>query len=208
MLVEPKRVIEWLRDPKNHEPITAVFTIGIFLATAVYAVFAIFQWSAMRESNIQTGKIFVAENRPWLSFEAESNPDAQGRVLVKMTNTGKTPATHATDVDIRTRVATGEKEIKEFWAKWDKEVIPKGQNPTDIIGPANVRHFTSTPDGIYAPAGVNSQQLIVVYGRVDYSGAYAEEEHYLTEFCLVYVPQRQNPFNVPWSSCTAHNDMK
>ena len=43
------RSVAWLS--KNHNAVTAVSTGFIFVATATYALFAIFQWIAMRESN-------------------------------------------------------------------------------------------------------------------------------------------------------------
>src|ERR1700683_229860 len=163
------------------------------------------QAGAALAANIQTREIFLAENRPWLSFEALGLPDAKGRVTVLMKNTGKTPVTHATDVDARTRVITGKKEIDAFWEQWKKEVLPVRPNPTEVISPNASGQTMSTPDGAYVPTGTNSDQVLIVYGRVDYSGAYSKGEHYWTEFCFAYITKI--PTASPWSQCIDHNVM-
>ncbi len=49
--MELERMLKWLRDPKNHNPITAGSALGILAITAIYAVFAGIQSCAMLKSN-------------------------------------------------------------------------------------------------------------------------------------------------------------
>lgn len=44
--MEVERCLAWIR--RNHSAVTAITTVGIFLVTAVYAVFAALQWRAMQ----------------------------------------------------------------------------------------------------------------------------------------------------------------
>ncbi len=198
---EPMRFVEvWKTDPKFRVEVVAVG--GGLCVLVVY----IFQLCAMLTSNQIIREQFRAENRPWLIFKITSEPDAQGRVAVSITNVGKTPATHVTDVDPRTRVITGDVNVKnQFWDEWGKEIIGVRKNPTDVMAPTQTNQLRTTPDETYVPG---PDALVVVYGRVDYAGAYAEDEHYWTEFCFAYTPPPKTPPSIPWSTCIAHNVMK
>jgi len=54
--MEFKIVLEWLRDPRNHNPVIAGCAIGALFLTAVYALFAALQWYAMLDANKTTEK--------------------------------------------------------------------------------------------------------------------------------------------------------
>jgi hypothetical protein len=78
------------------------------------------------------------------------------------------------------------KEQEAFWDKWKEEAFPARGNATIVISPNDSAETTSAPDGDYAPNAA-TPQIVVVYGRIDYSGAYAKGEPYWTEFCFRYV---------------------
>jgi hypothetical protein len=183
------------------------FRVGIWTVAilGVYTALTGYQSCLTRQGIKNNAEQFIAENRPWLAFEAVGFPDPKGVVTIQLKNTGKTPATHATDVDARTRVVDGEKDIAAFWDKWKDEVFPVRKNPTEVISPNTAAQTQSTPDGDYTPQGTDSQQILVVYGRVDYSGAYAKGEHYWTEFCFELHTKIKTAY--PWSPCIYHNEM-
>jgi hypothetical protein len=178
--------------------------IALLVGVAVLIIYA-GQLCQMINSNKISREQFSAENRPWLTFEVLGYPDPKGSVTVVMKNTGKTPASNATDIGARTRVVTGKKEIDAFWDGWKKEVIPPRDHPTMVMSPNSSAQTISTPDGDYTPQGANSEQILVVYGRVDYSGAYAKAEKYWTEFCFEHITRI--PTASPWAPCIYHNEM-
>src|SRR5713226_2900610 len=62
----------------NTNRIMAMATLGIFLTSAIYAIFAYLQWDAMRgqlkkmgKSNDLSREALIADQRPWLSIDIE-----------------------------------------------------------------------------------------------------------------------------------------
>lgn len=68
------RCLVWLS--KNHNAVTAVSTGCIFAATAIYALFAIFQWGAMRDSNKINHDAQIAGQRAWIGVDRPVNVTA------------------------------------------------------------------------------------------------------------------------------------
>lgn len=63
MKISIDKCLAWLSI--NHNAVTAVSTALIFLATAIYAVFASLQWIEMRKSVETARQTLEAQNRPW-----------------------------------------------------------------------------------------------------------------------------------------------
>jgi hypothetical protein len=185
-----------------------VVEVITLILIAIYALITFFQACLTKRGIDNNAAQFLAENRPWLECTPESDVDYLNyfRVLVRVQNTGKTPATHVTDIDARVRAFTQKEMDDGTWDKWEKEEIPPRKNPTDIISVGSYKTATATEDAPYIPfAGVYPR--IIVYGRVDYSGAYVQTERYWTEFCFAYTPPAKTPRSIPWSNCVAHAEM-
>jgi hypothetical protein len=72
--MELQRIGEWFKT-LNHNAVTAVFTVGIFVATAVYAVVATLQWSAMRQQSSTMQRQLEMADRPWIKDAVRSASD-------------------------------------------------------------------------------------------------------------------------------------
>jgi hypothetical protein len=95
------------KEDKGREKKKFIVEVLTLAAVVIYAGITFWQACLTKRGIENNAAQFWAENRPWLTFRAESPPDEKARVVVGFTNTGKTPATHATDVDARTRVIYG-----------------------------------------------------------------------------------------------------
>jgi hypothetical protein len=129
-------MMKWLRDPSNHNAITAVFTALIFLATSGYAVVALYQlWSIRDATEISKGQLSVlqVQQRAWVKVDITS-PEFKLEDVVGigfplyMENVGNTPAIH-------------------IFAKSVAEIVEKDKSPAcDYTG-----QFVGTWRGILFP---------------------------------------------------------
>jgi len=97
--MELQRIVEWFRT-LNHDRVTALFTVGIFVATAVYAVVATLQWSAMREQSHTMQRQLEMADRPWIKDTVRSAFDLTAQhgafswaVTIRTENVGHSVAT-------------------------------------------------------------------------------------------------------------------
>jgi hypothetical protein len=123
-----KRFLRWTCAAARSEP----FNVVIALATIVYAVFAIRQWSIMREQAViavTANNLAVALNRPWIWPKIDINGpiwfDAAGahvNLLITYQNKGRLPALSITpNIELypwMTRNRWFEKTPEAEMAKW------------------------------------------------------------------------------------------
>jgi hypothetical protein len=130
--MELKRISEWFNG-LNHDGVTALFTVGIFIATAIYAVVATLQWCAMRRSNeinngalVSVQRAFVSPRRREITpiIDSKLNQATAVQIDVGWENNGTTPAKSLTQ-----HVST----------RWDKNPIPDNFDFPDQWFP-NVDH--------------------------------------------------------------------
>jgi hypothetical protein len=83
--IEMIRCLAWMR--RNHNAVTAMFTVGIFLATSIYTVFAIKQWLAMNESNAINRENVESVQRALVFFsgQTESIKRITGKKVTSLT---------------------------------------------------------------------------------------------------------------------------
>jgi len=98
-----RRFLNWLGA--NHNAVTATFTVGIFLVTAIYAGVALMQWTEMKKQSgaardaLETERqTLIASERPWLDVNVVPDDltfDSSGghlTVAFVLDNAGHSPA--------------------------------------------------------------------------------------------------------------------
>jgi len=216
----------WLRDwwqrLKGNERLSLTFEAVIVLATTCYAIIALLQWSAMRESNRINGTALVLVQRAFItplsdiegSRHAIRNPDGTETMIgislePKVENTGTTPARHQ-------RSVCG-------WRPFQGD-LPKnfdfGDSP-DRFGPASfiaaktstgVDEFMIGVNTLHAVA--NHQTRIYYWCTIIYNDIFQKpsDEPHRTEFCDYIKEVNMSVFDLAEKSvgftaiaCPIHN---
>ena len=187
--MEFKALLEWMRDSKNHEPVTAVFTIGIFVATAIYAVFAIFQWCAMGESNRINRTALESVQRPFI-FVSQMNSQrfleplpSQKVSSVELSfiwrNSGTTPAKY-----LRARVShtftPGDEPLPKDFSFPDYE---KTDTRMFISPQGAATYFAATLTAKDADEIFRKQESAYFWGWAKYNDIFPGTREHIVEFC-------------------------
>jgi hypothetical protein len=100
------KVWDFITEPKHANAIMAVFTALIFLATGAYAIIALLQWGAMRDSNNINRENMESVQRALVSYSGQTGQIKRltGKKVTSLTmvlpwqNTGVTPAMNGKSV--------------------------------------------------------------------------------------------------------------
>jgi hypothetical protein len=221
--VKSKRISEWFNG-LNHNGITALFTVGIFVATATYAVFAIKQWNAMRESNAINRENVESVQRALVFFSGQPAyvKRLTGKKVTSLTivlpweNTGVTPAMNGKSI-----------------VNWKTFPSPSGL-PENFTYPDEVnvepRQFEIPPRGYgngtmdvpiqWIEATKNGSLRMFIHGWIIYDDIFKGTEGtrktpiHLSEFCDEITNIKSTPddvtdptANITWelSLCREHN---
>lgn len=209
--VEIKIVLDsclvWLR--KNHNAVTAVSTLLIFAATAIYAVFAILQWRAMGEANKITREAFQTEAKAhlamkWISWASDYKeppsavdqicPDDSGHshfcIVMHFENGGKTPAleTHTIVHVIKPTNALKARDIVEQF-HFPALGEPEGRDPASAgqhdWPEKSVEEICDSGDCVIpqdAQSMIDGGLPILIYGVTQYRDIFKRQ--HATRFCF------------------------
>jgi hypothetical protein len=184
--VELKTVIEWI-NRLNHNAITSVFTVGIFLATAIYAVVATLQWCAMRDSNKINRDALEGVQRPFVTFSPKMS------VGTKFDPRTGHIAAFFPQVPINNSGNTATRNLKDHVSVYpSKDELPQtftfpdiGRAPESIdIGPHDSITYYAASFGINdARAAQSGTGHVYIYGWATYNDGFRNTSPHITQFC-------------------------
>jgi hypothetical protein len=214
-------VLEWLRKPENHTYVTTGCAVLAALITAIYTVFAILQWSAMRESNKINREALQSVQRAFVTFSPsldtiiritpQTNRANFWDFTIPIENSGVTP----------TRGMTGHADI---WTGHDKmpddftfpdtgnsppQLLVLGPKGKTALGPIGV-----TPDIIEALESVpkGGSWHLYFYGWAKYRDIFEGTPEHVTKFCYEltsisgdpWMPKKPDLYSY-FIACPRHN---
>ncbi len=200
--MELKRIIEWF-NTLNHDGVTALFTVGIFVATAIYAVVAIAQWCAMRNSNEINRDALRSVQRAFVTFSPsldtiiritpQTNRANYWDFTIPMENSGVTPTKGMTG---RANIWTGHDKIPDDFTFPDTgnsppQLLVLGPKGKTDLGPIGV-----TPDIIEALESVpkGGSWHLYFYGWAKYRDIFEGTPEHVTKFCYELTSVAGDPW--------------
>jgi len=221
MKVSIDRCLAWLS--KNHNAVTAVSTCLIFVVTALYALFAILQWRAMKESNQINRASLYAVQRAFITFDRiaqdvvrVTDPPGTNKVVgyafqinAKWQNVGNTPATDVVTVfgirdhqmmdEPNEEMFSGIGQLKDQPILWTAAVGPST--------PLESRNFYVPVQALTDITGGNERFM---WGWVFYRDTFPNTKPHVTEFCnhidlMAKSTTEEHAYRISGSYCRHHN---
>jgi len=216
----------WLA--KHHSAVTTIATLAIFVATAIYTVFASLQWLAMRKSNRINHDSLIAVQRAFVDGKgtgskrfANQLPSGEQWVFEEnFVNDGTTPAIDVSNIFNLEEIPNGLTEerfignLKDV-AKARKNIGtigPKGQHTIgplfkteDFVLSGNTMDFKN----VERLKAFKQTRDIYAWGWVTYRDIFPDTPIHLTEFCQHLAGISLNPqdktISVYFNNCSEHN---
>lgn len=195
--MEPKSLLEWLRRPDNHTYVTTGCAVLAAAIAAIYTLFAILQWCAMRESNEINRVALQTVQRPFVTFPAEidavrvtdASQKLKGwRFFLPVENSGNTSAQ-----PMRMRFnfnGQGNEELTTYPDVGTSTSTPVVLGPKARLwsGPLDV-----SPEVI---EGIQrKEKRLFFYGWACYRDAFPKAKIHITEFCWEVPYFQASPIN-------------
>lgn len=215
---------------KNHSAITAVSSVLIFLATAIYAGFAIKQWTAMEESNAINREALETVQRAFVSFQHlqfdtstivdQKGPHEYVDFTAQWENVGATSA-KVTDHMFDVAELTAEPSDEEF----RRGINQKGQHISRYIGPHGAysigpflipydRIIKNTPKAQasnFRTVFINDPKKLMFFGWMVYRDTFENTAPHITEFCRIKASAGflskppSDKLHIDFGFCQEHN---
>lgn len=204
-----KHFWEFITKQEHANAIMAIFTVLIFVSGAVYSVFALLQWLAMRESNRINRESLESVQRAFVTFQG-----IQGTVEIRLKTSGEESDflffssfmnTGTTNANGIARYFHGDELLLE---PTEKQFRGDSVSPGGVIGPKAPYSIggVTKPESFFFGTefkNVRSLQSLLVnrkfflWGWIAYRDVFPKTELHVTEFCQMLDRIGANPSASP-----------